>query len=81
MADVGILAKDWENDSLVRNRSRHEGVLTSWPTKKTMGVASMKACSLNERVLELAALWWVRFKDVPAAIPIDLLRGEAGNKS
>ena len=65
MVETGHLARELEADGLVRNKA------------KTCGVASMKACSLNNRVLEILALWWVRVKDLPCAIGIDLLRLEA----
>ena len=77
VAMPGELASDWESDALLRNRGRANGILTSWPSKKTTGIPSMKACVQNVRVLELATLWWARIKDEPEAIKIDDVRAEA----
>lgn len=78
MVETGHLARELEADGLVRNKARsNDGAIMAWPSSKTCGVASMKACSLNNRVLEILALWWVRVKDLPCAIGIDLLRLEA----
>ena len=72
------LASDWEQSPLLRNRGRLNDSITVWPSPKTTGIASMKACSLNAEALELTATWWVQFCTQPAAIPIDLLRAEVG---
>ena len=71
------LASDWESDTTLRNVGRQFGGLTKWPDTKSTGVASIKACSLNCRLLELTAVWWVQASDSPKAIPIDMLRMEA----
>ena len=70
------LAADWEADSMLRRRCLETGQLTSWPSKKTTSIPSMKAAALNARCLELTASWWVSMCDSPATIPIDLLRSE-----
>ena len=77
MVETGHLARALEEDGIVRNKARSNGVIMCWPCPKVCGIASMKACSLNSRVMELLALWWVRVKDLPSAIGIDLLRAEA----
>lgn len=71
------LAEIWEADSAIRNRGRQNSRLTCWPNPKCMGLASMKACSLNARVLEEVATWWVQRSDKPSSIPIGPLRNEA----
>lgn len=77
IAKMGELAKVWEEDGLVRNRGRDAKSLTLWPSPKSVGVASMRASSMNARVLEHTATWWVQRSDLPAAIPIDAIRYEA----
>ena len=77
MVETGHLARELEADGIVRNKARSTGMIMAWPSTKTCGIASMKACSLNSRVMEILALWWVRVKDLPCAIGIDLLRLEA----
>ena len=71
------LAADWESDTTIRNVGRQLGGLTKWPDTKSIGVPSMKACSLNSRLLEMTAVWWTQQSEQPAAIPIDMLRMEA----
>lgn len=71
------LAAEWEGEVVIRNRARKDGRLTAWPSVKTTGVASMKACSLNKELLLHTASWWVQFCEQPASIPVDLLRAEA----
>ena len=76
------LAESWEADALLRSRGRQNNRLTIWPTVQTMGLASMKSCSLNAKALELTAHWWVERSDKPSAIPIHHLREEAwGSKN
>ena len=72
-----VVAADFESCAIIRNVARQHGALMRWPDSKRTGVASMKACSLNSRQLNLATKWWVRFAEQPQAIPIDLLRNEA----
>ena len=72
-----VLADDFESCAIIRNVARQHGALLRWPDSKSTGVASMKACSLNSRQLDLTTKWWVRFAEQPGAIPIDLLRTEA----
>lgn len=71
------LAMEWEKDGLLRSRSRELSRLTMWPNPATMGVQSMKACSLNARVLELTNSFWVERADKPSAIPINVIRDQA----
>jgi len=70
------LAANWESDASLRNRSRAKGQLTVWVNQQSTGIASMRACALNARVLELTAEWWIAYCDRPAAIPIGMIRAE-----
>ena len=70
------LAATWESDAFLRNRGREKGYLTVWPNPQSTGVASMKGCALNVRVLEQTAEWWIGYCDRPAAIPIGMIRDE-----
>lgn len=73
-----MLARDWEASSTIRNVGRQCDALMRWPSQKCVGVASMKACSLNGDVLLITSRWWVQMTDQPAAINIHRLRAEAG---
>ena len=70
------LAHELEADIMIRNVGREHGSLMRWVDKKTIGIVSMKTCSLNNRLLHLTALWWVQMSEKPASIPIDRLRNE-----
>ena len=71
------LAHEWESDSLLRNRARQNGCMTVWPSPAAVGVASIKACSMNSKALEILAKWWLQLEPVYAKIiPIDKLRPE-----
>ena len=70
----------WENDQGIRNRARMDGQLCVWPEHKLIGISSIKACVLNSKPLTLAAEWWTRQQLKPAAIPIKLIRKQAGLK-
>lgn len=70
------LAAEWESEPLLRNRARVKGILTTWPTPAGTGVASMRTCALNSRILEITANWWVCYCDIPSAIPIEMIRTE-----
>ena len=72
----GVLATQWENDALLRNRARVLGLLMTWPSEKSTGIPSMKACELNSAALEHLARWWAQCSDLPASIPIDAVRDE-----
>ena len=75
--DLVDLAREWESDGLLRNRARQNGCLTMWPSPATMGVASIKACSMNAKALEILAKWWLQLEPIYAKmIPIDKLRPE-----
>lgn len=73
---AGDLAKAWEAEGIIRSRGRHNGQLTIWPSKDTIGIASQRACALNHAALELSASYWVERSAEPAAIPIGILRDE-----
>ena len=70
------LAADLESEPTLRNVGRETHGLMCWPDKKSQGVASMKACSLNSALLGVTSRWWVQMTAQPSAIPIDLLRCE-----
>ena len=77
MADAkGVLASELENDALLRNRARVNGVLMTWPSQKSTGIPSMRACELNSTALQHLARWWAQCSDLPASIPIDAIRNE-----
>ena len=77
MADAKrVLAGEWENDVLLRNRARVIGLLMKWPDTKSRGIPSMKACELNSTALEHLSRWWAQCSDLPASIPIDAVRDE-----
>ncbi len=74
----------WEADALLRNSGRHHGRLTVWPSPKSIGIPSAKACALNARVLEITAKWWIQHEATyPRIIPVAVLRDQAliGKKS
>lgn len=73
------LAMMWEGDGLLRNKARQNGALTSWPSKSSIGIASVKSCALNVRALELTADWWCDLNPSNACVilPIDHLRPQA----
>ena len=41
------LSADWEGDTMLRNRGRQQGVLTSWLKPEATGIASMKAACVE----------------------------------
>ena len=49
------LAKSLEACAEIREGVRHRGCLLSWPTSNSQGIASLKALSLNCRVLVVLA--------------------------
>lgn len=71
------LAETWEADAALRNRARVNDRITVWPNPQSIGVASMRAAGMNNKLLELTAQWWVERSDRPAAIPIDPIRDQA----
>ena len=75
----GKLCRALWDDQAVRERMRHKGMLTDWPTEQTVGVASSKSCIMNRAVLEHTSNWWCPQTDGPDCIPINLLRKEAGS--
>lgn len=76
--------EDWEADAQVRNSGRQHQRLTIWPSEKSTGIPSAKACALNARVLEILAKWWIQYDATyPRIIPVAVLRDQAliGKKS
>ncbi len=70
------LADKFESDGFIRQHGREFQRLTSWPSPAQIGIASMKACSINSKALEVMAGWWVEKADMPSAVPIHPLRSE-----
>ena len=70
------LADRFESDGFLRSRGRELKRLTSWPSPALIGLASMKACSMNSKALEVMAGWWVEKADMPSSISIHPLRAE-----
>jgi len=70
------LADRFESDGFLRSRGRELKRLTSWPSPALIGPASMKACSMNSKALEVMAGWWVEKADMPSSISIHPLRAE-----
>ena len=75
------LAELLEQSTALRNRARLQQRLTQWPSKECMGAASYKALALNATAMETIASWWTKMSGDPQAIPIDLLRSEAGEST
>jgi hypothetical protein len=71
------LADLWEADPFLRGLAREKGCLTKWPSEKVIGIASTAAMSLNTKSMEPLASWWAQQKDLPQAVPIDVIRPEA----
>lgn len=76
--DSSLLAARLEAESSLRERARKMAQLTMWPSPATTGIPSQKACVLNCKCLEVIAGWWVQKSEGPHAIPINLIREEAG---
>ena len=76
----GLLAKQLEAHEIIRHRlvEKPWQVMVRWPSKETVGVASVKAMKLNTLVLEVAAHFWTACCPFVKTIPIDLLRSEVG---
>lgn len=79
MAEMGDLAHEWESDLTLRNFGRQHGLLTAWPSVEATGVASMSACSMNHRALEIMSLWWVQQSELPQSVLIDEVRAQVGD--
>ena len=71
------LAEAWESSPLIRAAFRKNGVLLIWPKPDTVGVASMKALSLNRKVIEMALDVWCFHSDSAKSPPVDWLKREA----
>ena len=75
----GTLARMLELSEICRRRvtERPDLVLLRWPSQQAIGVASVKALSLNTEALCILARFWTTHCKFPKAVPIDLLRAEA----
>lgn len=76
---MSSLASRWEGDAVIRRMVRENKALCRWRNPKLAGVASCEAAAFNINVLCHVTEWWAGQVDSPQAIPIDLLRTEAGN--
>ena len=76
---VGLLAKEWENDDVIRARARNSQALTRWPSAKTKGVPSLRAIQLNADSLLHLARRWCPLVETAKSPPIPLIRAEAGS--
>ncbi len=74
----GELAQAFEANPKVRRDARENGRLTKWKDSKMIGIASTQAMAYNTTILENLAAWWTSQVDKPQAVPIDLIRTEAG---
>ena len=75
-ASLSGLAAAFEEDRGCRDRLREKGYMTRWPDVASTGVPSVKAMSLNARLLEILATWWCQRCDFSKPLPIDLMRRE-----
>ena len=76
--DEDVLAKAFEGSNQVRASYRdNKGHLLRWPSPQLVGVASMKALSMNVDVLQVALQVWGEVTPVPKSMSIDFLKREA----
>ena len=75
----GELASLLEADETIRRRvlEKHPNCFTRWPPT-AVGVPSTKAMTFNVRALEILATWWTGMVPFVKALPIKVLRKEAG---
>ena len=74
--EVGSVAKAWEQDHVIRARSRQTQELSRWPSSKTKGIASMQAMQLNgDALLHLARAWCPKL-ELAKSPPIPVVRAE-----
>ena len=73
---VGDLAKDWENCSVLRSRGREFKAITRWPSAKQQCIPSMHAIQLNGDVLYHLAKHWCARVSTPKSPPIPVIRAE-----
>ena len=71
------LADAWESSPLIRAAFPKNGVRLQWPKPDTVGVASMKALSLNRMVVETALDVWCFHSQLAKSPPIQWLKEEA----
>lgn len=74
------LASTWEAEPHIRQRLRETGTVCQWKNAQLIGLASVEAMTFNLASLEILASWWTRKVDTPQAVPINLVRDEAGVK-
>ena len=71
------LAELWESSPLLRSAFRNSGVLLAWPKPDTVGVASMRALSINRLATEMALTIWCDHSPTPKSPPVQWLKQEA----
>ena len=81
----GTLAKLWDDQSSLRQRMNDKEFpyLSRWLWNQrneqyAIGVPSVKAMGMNALVLEKLAEWYCPCQPFPKALPIQILRREAG---
>ena len=74
----GTLAEMWESTKVIRNRLLTEGHFTQWVNKDAVGIKSVKAMVLNHLSLEVLAEFWCPQHEMVKAVPIGIVRREAG---
>ena len=76
--EKGLLTKAWEEDAGVRDMFRaNKGHLLAWPNPQLVGVASLRALSLNVGVVKLAIEVWGSVCTQAKSMVVDWLKQEA----
>ena len=77
--EEGALAAAWEGEVRIREIFRtNTSKLLAWPSRDLIGVASLKALSLNVDVVGKAMEVWGQSCQQPRTMSIDWLKQEAG---
>ena len=73
-----LLAKHWEAHTLIRAAFRlNDGKLLSWVSPQLVGVASLRALSINKLAIQLTLEKWCATTSTPKSPPVDWLKQEA----
>lgn len=73
-----VFAKQLESDVFVRDSFRtNKSQLLRWTSPETVGIASLKALSLNVQVIKICLEVWGSVSALPKAMAIDWLKEEA----
>ena len=74
------LANAWETSPLIRATFRsNSSALLTWVKPNLVGVASLRALSLNRKAIELAIDVWSAHSHVAKSPPVHWLKQEAGD--